>query len=73
MTRDQAIAVRTRHLAGERVSAPLLERALEVLTRPVHPRSNNRKFCLPSLPAKEKEYGNAILAFNLGRALGSKT
>jgi hypothetical protein len=72
MTRDQAIAVRTRALNGEQVSAPLLARATELLSRPVTPRSNNRKFCLPTLPAKEKEYANAILAFNLGRAIGGR-
>lgn len=72
MTREQAIAVRSRHLAGMTVSQPLLDRAIETLSRPVPPRTNSRKFCLPTLPAKEKEYSNAILAFNLGRELGKK-
>lgn len=69
MNQSEAKSVLSSHLSGRRVDPALLDHAHEVIRQHAQPRSNSHKFALPYLPAKEREYANAILAFNLGRAL----
>lgn len=66
MTRAEAIEVRAAHLQGRPVLALELQEACRVLSKKVE----RRKLRLPELSRPEKERINAVLLFNLGRALG---
>ena len=54
-------------LMGQTVREDRLRRAISVLSR-----SAKRKWDLPRIPESERAYMNAILAFNLGLAIGTK-
>lgn len=68
MTKTEAFEIRTAQLTGKAVREDRLRRACEVLARSQHP-SSHPKFRLPALPERQRTYMNAILCFNLGRAL----
>ena len=65
MNKKQAAAVRAAQLRGEPVKAIDLQEAINVLGSK---RSN--KMHLPPLRADIRERVNAVLCFNLGRAVG---
>jgi hypothetical protein len=64
MTREEAMAVRSAQLQGDKVTALELQQAVHVLSR-----RRNRRFVLPPLARPVRELANATLCFNLGRAL----
>lgn len=66
MTRAVAMQIRCAHLQGKPVLALELQEAVRVLAIKPEP----KKLKLPDLSRPEKERVNAILAYNLGRALG---
>lgn len=66
MTKAVAMAIRAAHLEGKPVLALELREACRILSKTPEP----RKLKLPDLPRPERERVNAILAYNLGRALG---
>lgn len=66
MTRAEATAIRTAHLHGKPVLALELQEACRVLSS----RRERRRFRLPDLSRPDKEHANAVLLYNLGRALG---
>lgn len=68
MTRAQAIAIRTAHLNGGPVLALELQEACRVLGRERCTRKS--AFKLPIMTAVQREKMNAVLLYNLGRALG---
>ena len=65
MTREEALAIRTAQLMGRPVLALELQEACRVLGK-----VRDRKMRLPELPRPERERVNAVLLYNLGRALG---
>jgi hypothetical protein len=65
MTKSEAIAIRTAQLNGEPVRAGDLQDAIFTLSK-----RRNRRFVLPKLAADVRERANAVLCFNLGRAIG---
>lgn len=65
MTRDEAIAVRTRHVQGGAVLALELQQAIFILSK-----RRDRRMTLPELHPEIKALRNAMLAFRLGLALG---
>lgn len=69
MTKFEAAEIRTAQLMGQAVREDRLRKACEVLARSAHPNSRP-KFALPRLPDRQRTYMNAILCFNLGRAIG---
>lgn len=66
MTKAVAMKIRTAHLEGKPVLALELQEACRVLSVRPEP----RKLKLPDLSRPERERVNAVLAYNLGRALG---
>lgn len=68
MTKTEAFEIRSAQLMGRAVREDRLRKACEVLARAAHPNSRP-KFCLPRLPERQRTYMNAILCFNLGRAM----
>lgn len=65
MTRAEATEIRSAHLNGKEVLALELQEACRILSRERRP-----KVKLPLLTAVQRERVNAVLLFNLGRALG---
>lgn len=66
MTRAEAIAIREAQVAGKPVLALELQEACRVLSKKPEP----KKLHLPDLSRPERERVNAVLAHNLGLALG---
>jgi hypothetical protein len=66
MTKEMAKKIRCAHLQGKPVLALELQEAVRVLAIKPEP----KKLKLPDLSRPERERVNAILAYNLGRALG---
>jgi hypothetical protein len=67
MTKTEAAEIRAAQLMGQAVREDRLRRAISVLSR-----TSRRKWDLPRIPEGERAYLNAILIFNLGKALGHK-
>lgn len=65
MTRAEAMAIRSAHVQGKPVLALELQEACRVLSRERKPRIK-----LPIYTAIQREQMNAVLLYNLGRALG---
>ncbi|HET8744297.1 MAG TPA: hypothetical protein VFM98_01740 [Ramlibacter sp.] len=66
MTRAEAIAIRSAHVQGKPVLALELREAVRVLSK----HREERKLRLPDLSRPDRERMNAVLLYNLGRALG---
>lgn len=66
MTRAEASEIKSEHLQGKPVLALELQEAVRILSRRPEP----KKLHLPDLPRPVRERANAVLLYNLGRALG---
>lgn len=66
MTRAEAIAIRSAHVEGKPVLALELQEAVRILSK----KRELRKMRLPALSRPERERVNAVLLYNLGRAIG---
>lgn len=66
MTRKEAAEIRAAHLQGKPVLALELQEACRVLSKKAEP----KKLRLPDLSRPDKERVNAVLLYNLGRAMG---
>ena len=70
MTREQAIAIRTRQVKGEPVPAILLQEAILVIKDTGCKKGRPEKFRLGKLTPAEKDRADGVLLFNLGKAIG---
>jgi hypothetical protein len=70
MTREEAIALRVKHLCGEPVKALELQEAVIVIQSTAKRTGRPYKFKLPAIRALEREKMNACLLYRLGMALG---
>jgi hypothetical protein len=68
VTKAEAKAIRERHFNGGRVTALELQEAVFTLSK-----RRNRRVVLPKLPEHVQAAADALLCFNLGRALGKKS
>jgi hypothetical protein len=70
MTREQAIAIRIKHLCGEPVKALELQEAVIVIQATAKRTGRPYKFRLPKIEPIARERMNACLLYRLGMALG---
>jgi hypothetical protein len=68
MPRGVALNILKRRRDGIAVGLDLIEKATDV----VRCGYDRRKKTLPALKPSEREHANAVLLFNLGRAIGGK-
>lgn len=67
MTKSEAKAIRERHFNGGAVTAMELQEAVFTLSK-----RRDRRVVLPKLPEQVQAAADAVLCFNLGRAIGAR-